>query len=90
MRPVGRAAMLGRALGELDRVGVADAALVVELGVQDDQARLVDVWDIGRILGADVDARERATGFRLVVQAPRDLGVDVLGVQSLGQVLRPP
>ena len=59
--------MLGRALRELDRVGVAGAALVVELWVQDDQPGLVHVRDVGRILGADVDARERATGLRLVV-----------------------
>ncbi len=69
--------MLGRASGERHRVGVAHAALVRQLGVQDDQARLVDVGDVGRVLGADVDAGERAAGLGLTLQAPGDLGVDL-------------
>ena len=84
---VRRAALLGRALGERDRVGVADAALVRELGVQDDQARLVDVGDVGRVLGADVDAGEVAARLGLACEPPGDLGLDVLGVQPLGLVL---
>ena len=55
-------------LANVDRVGVADAALVGELGVQDDQARLVDVGDVGRVLGADVHAGERAAGLRLTLR----------------------
>ena len=62
----------------------------MSLGCRIDQARLVDVGDVGRVLGADVNAGERAAGLRLAVKAPGDLGVDLLDVQALGLVLRAP
>jgi hypothetical protein len=61
VRAVRRPAALCRSLRERDRLRVADTTLVRELRVQDDQARLVDVGDVRRILRADVDAREVPT-----------------------------
>ena len=65
-------------------------AFVRALGVQDHEARLVAVGDVGLVLRAYVDPGEVAAGLGLVFKPPSDLLVDLLGMQALGLVLRAP
>ena len=64
--------------------------LCVSLGCRMTRRASSSVGDVGRVLGADVDAGERSAGLRLAREALRDLVVDLLDVQPLGLVLGAP
>ncbi len=83
--PVGAAALLGRFLSEVlgGRLG---APLVGDLRVENDEARLVGVGEVGVALRADVDAGEITFETALAKEPRDDLLPHVLFVEAFGLI----
>ena len=66
MHPVSGATLIGRGTRKLHRGGVRVGLLVGDLGMHDDQPRLVGVGDVAVVLRADMHPREVAASAPLV------------------------